>query len=124
MQRHTFNISDDIDGSPIRYTIIYSDSSNKKLCSMDIIEASSDSCEEDVCTHMFDVSSSSCSPSTDISVSVFATNILGDGPHSAAIQIGLMYTICVYNIIIINFFILIVVEAVLGPLNEHHQPNS
>ena len=74
-------------------------------------------------------------------MSVFATNILGDGPHSAAIQIGLIlntelydYPVYYYSVHIATHIIIIatnnhfyLTDAVLGPLDEgvvHNQPNS
>lgn len=38
------------------------------------------SCKFGVCSHLFDTSTSSCPSSADIDVSVFATNLLGNGP--------------------------------------------
>ena len=80
-----FNITDDIDGSTISYTIIYSDSHSNNSCGLSIISVSS--CEGSICSHLFEVSASSCSPSSNINVSIFATNILGDGLLSNSVMI-------------------------------------
>ena len=70
-------ISDGIDGSAISYTITYMDSITGDPCSLATITASS--CVEGICKHTFEVSLSSCPPCVDINVTVYATNILGNG---------------------------------------------
>ena len=82
-----FNIFKGIDGSAKSYTITYSDSSSGSSCASATIPASS--CEGGVCSHRFDISSSPCRLSPDITLTAFATNILGDGPSSEAVRIFL-----------------------------------
>ena len=67
----------------VSYTISLTDTTFGTNCGSAVVPASS--CREGVCTSTFTVTSSSeykCHPSTDISVTVFATNALGTGPHS------------------------------------------
>ena len=68
------------------YNINYTNSTSGELCNSVTIPASS--CTNGVCNHEFDISSSLCSPSTALSVTVFASNILGDGEVSAEFTFG------------------------------------
>lgn len=78
-----FMITNNISGSPINYTISYTDSTFGTICGSEVIPASS--CSGKVCNHYFDIlESSSCPPSTVI-VTVFATNVLGRGPSSVPV---------------------------------------
>ena len=80
-----FNLSEKIDGSPIRYKIIYIAISSQLIC--ETIDIPSASYNGDFFSHTFEVLSSNCL-SNDIAVTVFATNVLGDGPSSFSV-IGL-----------------------------------
>ena len=83
-----FNIAEGIDGSASSYTIIYTDTeSGGILC--DSVKVPGFSCQGELCSHLFDVSSSSCVNSTNISVAVYATNLLGDGPASEPVSVEL-----------------------------------
>ena len=77
-----FKVSDSIDGSATSYTIEYSDSTSSTGCN-DSVTIPASLCINNVCNHVFKIASSFCSPS-DISVTAFATNVFGDGPHSSA----------------------------------------
>ena len=81
-----FNITDGITGSLISYTVIYSDSHSNNSCGLSTILVPS--CERSICSHLFQVSASSCSPSSNINVSMFATNVIGDGPLSRPVMIA------------------------------------
>ena len=59
------------------------------MCSSITLPASS--CDDGVCTSVYEVSSSSCPPQTDISVSAFATNVFGNGQLSDSLIIGNNY---------------------------------
>ena len=85
-QMHTFNISDEVDGSPIFYTITYLESSSGRIC--DSAEIPASSCENKECRNEFNVSTSSCSMSTRIHFIVSATNILGKSINSNSTYIG------------------------------------
>ena len=74
----SFLVSDGIDGSPLFYNITLLASSTS--CGSAEINASS--CRDGICNYEFEVTSTSCSPSTDISVTVFASNVLGIGEAS------------------------------------------
>ena len=78
------NISEGIDGSANSYTIIYFNSASRITCGEDTIPASE--CQNQICRHLFNVSVSSCTPDTNISVTVYATNMLGDGSISIPIN--------------------------------------
>lgn len=65
----------------ISYTISLTDTTFGVNCGSAVIPTSS--CREGICTSTFiTTSSSECHPSTDISVTIFTTNALGNGPHS------------------------------------------
>ena len=73
-------ITNNINGSPVNYTIVYTELTFGTICGSEVIPASS--CNGRVCNHYFDILvSSSCPPST-VEVTVFATNVLGRGPSS------------------------------------------
>ena len=74
------SISDGINGSANSYTIIYSDLASQRTCGEDTIPASA--CQNQVCKNLFNVTASSCTQDTNISVIVYATNMLGDGNNS------------------------------------------
>lgn len=84
-----FNIAEGIDGSAASYNIIYTDTeSGGILC--DSIKVPAFGCQGSLCSHLFDVSSSYyCVNSTNISVAVSATNVLGDGPASEPVFVDL-----------------------------------
>ena len=80
-----FTVSDDISGSAISYNVSYSDvtTGSTYLCDSIIIGVSS--CDNGACRHHFQVTSSSmpfCKRSMHIIVSVFATNVFGNGSKS------------------------------------------
>ena len=50
---------------------------------------SASTCESGVCSDWFDIASSPCAGST-VTVTSFATNLLGDGPPSQPIEIDLL----------------------------------
>ena len=105
--QESFIISDTIDGSATSYTITYADSLSGSTCSSSTISASL--CESGTCRHLYQVSNSSCPPCVDINITVFASNILGNGSTSDVITIGCLYIVYytfVKCIAIIVFFIL------------------
>ena len=81
-----FNISEGIEGSATSFTVIFSDAVSDITCDKATLSVSS--CCGGTCRHVFKVSSSSCPPSADIAVTVYATNILGNGTHSEPMIIG------------------------------------
>ena len=94
-----FNISNTIDGSTTTFTIIYNDSISDEYCSPPIIIPAS-SCANGICSHVFDVlSSSDCPASTNITTTVFASNILGNGPLSNSATSG--HTIYIHSSIVL-----------------------
>lgn len=80
-----FNFSEGIDGSAVQYEIIYTANSSQETC--ETVNIPSSLFEGDYFNHSFEVLSSSCH-SSDITVTVTATNKLGDGPSSSSV-IGL-----------------------------------
>jgi hypothetical protein len=80
-------ITDGIEGSTISYTITYVDSISGDFCNSVTIPASS--CIDGMCNHTFEVTLSSCPPCVDINITVYATNILGNGAISDPLTIGL-----------------------------------
>lgn len=81
-----FSISDGIDGSTTLYTINYSNLTSGEVCGSAMIPGSS--CMDSVCSDVFNVTSSRCFPSTELSVTIFASNILGNGEISEAYTYG------------------------------------
>ena len=78
-------VSGDISGSAVSYNISYSDISSGSTYLCDSIIINSSSCDNGVCSHHFQVTSSSmpfCKRSMHIIVAVFATNIFGHGSKS------------------------------------------
>lgn len=83
-----FSISTAIDGSAMSYNINYTNSTSGESCGSAAIPTKSSLCTNDLCTHEFNISTSLCSPSTALSVVVFASNILGDGVVSKELTFG------------------------------------
>ena len=75
-------ISDGFDGSATNYTIIYSDSASGRPC--DSVTISASACINGLCNHMFDIPSA-CFNFDSVIITVFASNVLGDGPSSEPI---------------------------------------
>ena len=80
-------ISDNIDGSPTSYNIMYSDFTTGRICGLFSIPATT--CQDGACRHKSQIASP-CSPNDDISVSVLSTNILGSGPPSQPVVFGVI----------------------------------
>jgi hypothetical protein len=47
-------------------------------------------CESGVCSDWFDIAFSPCAQSANVTVTAFATNLIGDGPPSQPIEIILL----------------------------------
>lgn len=62
------------------------ESGSGRLCDSTTIAATS--CQSNKCSYTSEVLYTSCPSSTDIFVTVFATNVLGDGSLSQAVKIG------------------------------------
>ena len=69
------------------YSITYLDMATGNICSEDA-DIPAGSCHGGVCRHVFDVSSSFCHPSTNITITVRTLTLLGAGPPSDPITIG------------------------------------
>ena len=79
-----FKITDEVAGSTLSYTLIYTNNNSDSVCGSAIIPAFS--CNSGICRHKFDANDSSllCPTSNVYNVSVFATNLLGNG-HTSSI---------------------------------------
>ena len=88
IQKHSFNISDGIDGSATNYTIKYINIAPVATCLSDIIKPNV--CGAGYCTHYFDniVATSKCDTITDMIVNVSANNTLGAGPVLSSQKAG------------------------------------
>ena len=77
-----------INGDADNYTVTYAETTTGATCYSDTIMASS--CKDGICQHSYDSSSDSlfCRQNANITVTVFATNILGDGRMSTPINIS------------------------------------
>ena len=73
-------ILENTDSPPISYNITYADASSGRFCGSVTISASL--CLNGVCCHTFGEISPPCSSDGDISIFIFATSVLGDGPPS------------------------------------------
>ena len=81
-------VHDNIERPPvISYTITYTDASSGRDCGSATLPASS--CWNGTCCHTFGEISPPCSSDGDISISVFSTSILGDGPPSKPLVFSL-----------------------------------
>ena len=76
----------------IENTVIYTDSTVNEVFIAVTISACA--CRFGVCSHVFDFSSSPCHNSTVINVTLYASNLLGDGPSSdpAILKIDILQT--------------------------------
>ena len=79
--------------SEISYNINYT--SSGRLCASAIIPASS--CNGRLCKHVLEISSSYCPRHFDINITVFASNIFGDGPSSQIITISKLKRIIIIS---------------------------
>ena len=79
-------ISDGFQNHIISYSISYSDSVTGNICSQ-TTTIPAIMCYNRICTDVFEVSSSFCHPSTNITISVFATSMLGPGQSSDPLTI-------------------------------------
>lgn len=84
--QEAFEISEGIDGSAIVYTIMYIDALSGDIHNLTTIPASN--CVHRMCQHIFKVSSKYIHFS-DINITVFGTNVLGNGTRSSAMTIGM-----------------------------------
>ena len=98
MYKEHFFISDGINGSATNYTITYYDPSSERICGHVTVSASSSTSGQ--YKHVFDIPSV-CSHFTSIAITIFATNVLGDGPHSSPVLIVFSKLLHVCKIIII-----------------------
>ena len=73
------------------YNISYKHSSTGNICSPVAVIPASACLDSGVCRHVFEVSSSYCHPSTDITVTVTATSMLESGEESDPITIGTVH---------------------------------
>ena len=101
LRQAPFNITTGIDGSATSFTITYINSISGSICGFNGIVASS--CASRVCTDWFDLSSSPCKNSSNITVAAFATNVLGDGLPSQMFVylfkgVCVCLCLCVYNV--------------------------
>ena len=100
--QRSFYIYPGINGSVISYTVNYMYLTSGNICGSNIINATS--CIGGVCSVEFNISSrtSLCVISTDITVTVFATTNLGEGPGTIPIKEG-KYECCKQLESYINF---------------------
>ena len=71
------------DNSVLSYTIAYSDLTSGNISVCDSVTIKASSCGNGLCSHQFQLSFFKfCQNSADIIVTVFATNLFGDGSIS------------------------------------------
>lgn len=89
--------------SVLSYTIIYSASNFGNICESATISASS--CDQyHICEHIFEVSTSSCQPTTDIDVTIFADSTNGRGPTSNPLKRGSYITIAIITFVCVCIY--------------------
>ena len=84
--QESFTISGELESLVASYTITYTESTYGGVCGLATVLASS--CVDGICSHTFDVSSSSCPPLSNINVTVFGRNQLGNGSISHPVTVG------------------------------------
>lgn len=85
-----------MNSAAISYTINFTDTIFGTHCGSAVVPTSSSSCGEGTCISTFTIKSASeCHPLTDISVTIFGTNALGNGPSSDPTLICKI--LCYYN---------------------------
>ena len=83
--QNTDNSSDVINIVPTHYTIKYIDMLTGQSCGSSQLSASD--CTAGVCHHFIETSSSRCHPSSDINITVSATNAFGEGQKAISTTI-------------------------------------
>ena len=73
--------------SVIFYTINYTDTNTGRSCGNGTVFATS--CINGMCSHEFQVQSSTCSLKANFTIKVYGTNALGDGRNSDPIRRGI-----------------------------------
>ena len=81
-------ISDGFENRITSYTITYSDSTTGNICSRTSIAPASLCQDGGMCQHIFKVSSSHCNPSANLTVTVVATTMLGQGTAANPLTIS------------------------------------
>ena len=88
--QESFFVSDRIDGSATSYTITYTNPRYGLICNRAVVPASQ--CVNGICSNHLNLSSSNCSSNSsafsEVSVSVFGTNVLGNGTSTNPVTIG------------------------------------
>ena len=87
----SFIISGEIESIVATYTINYVDSTYGGICGIATVSATS--CVNGLCSHNFDVTTSFCPPLSNINVTVFGTNQLGNGSTSHPVTVGQSCTV-------------------------------
>lgn len=77
-----FEISQGINGSPTSYTLTYSDPFLQVTCGQFVIMANT--CINETCINVLNISKLSCPHDSNIIVEVYATNVLGNGPTTVS----------------------------------------
>ena len=83
-------VSDGLENHVVLYSLTYKDSNTGNICSQIATIPASACSESGVCKHVFEVSSSFCHPSTDITVTVTAASMFGSGMESDPQTIGMV----------------------------------
>lgn len=87
----SFTLSDGFMNRVISYNISYSDSTTGNICSP-VATIPTAMCHDRICKHFFEVSSSFCHPSTNITISVVTASMLGSA-SSDPLTIGISFII-------------------------------
>ena len=85
--KEPYTISGQMDGAASSYTIVYTESHFGTICGQVSLPVTS-ACVDGTCKHVFAVSTSSCPPLSNINVTVYGINQLGNGSVSNPVTVG------------------------------------
>ena len=93
-----FSISEGIDGSATNYTITYSvsDSTSERIMLCDSVTISASACTSGQCNHTFDIPLACFNSNSIMLITVFASNVLGDGLSSKPFRLKLTSKLSFY----------------------------
>ena len=86
ISQESFTISGEMESQVTSYTITYMESTYGGVCGLATVPATL--CVDGMCSNTFDASTLSCPPLSNINVTVFGRNQLGNGSLSHPVTVG------------------------------------
>ena len=117
--QNRFSLSDSVDGSPFSFTITYTDTTGRRCGLPTTILTNSTSCVGELCSYYY----SDICTSTQINVTAFGSNVLGDGIGSTK-MIGKSVFIIVCDNVYINYSIILDYQNSFVVIDTTLAPNS